>query len=119
MMWHGGLRGGIALVLALEIDAKWCNYKATIVNGTFITICVLLLVCGGSTEILLKKLQIPMGSTDYKWDALKPDALGPAQEGIIQVDRFFHSILADGEKAPESDDGVERKITLMTNHDSH
>eukprot|EP00971_Amphidinium_carterae_P219888 4365139-Amphidinium_carterae.1 len=27
MMWHAGLRGGIALVLALEIDGEWCKYK--------------------------------------------------------------------------------------------
>jgi sodium/hydrogen exchanger 8 len=53
MMWHSGLRGGIALVLALEVNAQWCPHKATIVNGTFVVICVLLFLLGGSTEIML------------------------------------------------------------------
>lgn len=56
MMWHGGLRGGIALVLALEIDAGWCKNKGTILNATFIVICVLLLLLGSTTEILLGQL---------------------------------------------------------------
>jgi len=58
MMWHSGLRGGIALVLALEVDADWCNHKATIVNGTFVVICVLLFMLGGSTELMLSVMGI-------------------------------------------------------------
>lgn len=54
MMWHAGLRGGIALVLALEVDAEWCHYKATIINTTFLIICVYLLVFGSTTEVMLK-----------------------------------------------------------------
>jgi sodium/hydrogen exchanger 8 len=70
MMWHGGLRGGIALVLALEIDAKWCHFKATILNGTFLTICFLLLVNGGTTHYLLGKLGLPIG-VEASLDCLK------------------------------------------------
>jgi len=58
MMWHGGLRGGIALVLALEINGNWCDHKATIVNGTFVVICVLLFVLGGSTSTMLNAMGI-------------------------------------------------------------
>lgn len=58
MMWHSGLRGGIALVLALEVNAQWCEHKATIVNGTFVVICVLLFLLGGSTEIMLNLMGI-------------------------------------------------------------
>merc|ERR1719420_2140554 len=50
MMWHSGLRGGIALVLALEVNAEWCDHKATIVNGTFVVICVLLNFMGIKTH---------------------------------------------------------------------
>merc|ERR1719420_728051 len=58
MMWHSGLRGGIALVLALEVNGEWCEHKATIVNGTFVVICVLLFLLGGSTEIMLNFMGI-------------------------------------------------------------
>merc|ERR1719235_1571847 len=54
MMWHSGLRGGIALVLALEVNGDWCEHKATIVNGTFVVICTCLFILGGSTEVMLK-----------------------------------------------------------------
>lgn len=58
MMWHSGLRGGIALVLALEIDATWCQHKATILNATFFIICVFLLIFGSTTEMCLQKLDM-------------------------------------------------------------
>eukprot|EP00928_Gymnodinium_smaydae_P030540 TRINITY_DN22685_c0_g4_i1.p1 TRINITY_DN22685_c0_g4~~TRINITY_DN22685_c0_g4_i1.p1 ORF type:complete len:667 (+),score=115.10 TRINITY_DN22685_c0_g4_i1:69-2069(+) len=54
MMWHGGLRGGIALVLALEVDGTWCKNKGLLIDGTFINIVVLLLVCGSTTEKVLE-----------------------------------------------------------------
>mmetsp|Transcript_69172 Transcript_69172/g.165864 ORF Transcript_69172/g.165864 Transcript_69172/m.165864 type:complete len:590 (-) Transcript_69172:49-1818(-) len=56
VMWHAGLRGGIALVLALEIDADWCTHKATIINATFSVICFTLLVFGSTTKIMLDML---------------------------------------------------------------
>jgi len=56
MMWHAGLRGGIALVLALEIDADWCSHKATIINGTFVIIACTLLFLGSTCEPVLKGL---------------------------------------------------------------
>jgi len=108
MMWHAGLRGGIALVLALEIDAKWCHYKATIVNATFITICFLLLVNGGTTQPLLNALEIPTGCNDAKWDALKPESPGAAQAGIKRLDSSLKQILA-------GDDKDDEKVTMMTN----
>lgn len=54
MMWHSGLRGGIALVLALEVNGQWCEHKAMIVNGTFVVICTCLFILGGSTEVMLR-----------------------------------------------------------------
>jgi len=109
MMWHGGLRGGIALLLALEIDGTWCKYKATIVNGTFIVICVMLLVNGGSTEFFLKTMGIKTGCTDEAWDALKPDEGGKAQDGLKRMDSTVKYMLSD----VEIDD--DEKTTLMAN----
>lgn len=57
MMWHGALRGGIALVLALEIG-PWCEHKTIIINVTFCLTCLLLLMLGGTTEMLLRKLKM-------------------------------------------------------------
>jgi len=58
MIWLGGLRGGVALVLALEIDTDWCDEetKGIIINMVFIVICALLLLCGGTTEFFLVAL---------------------------------------------------------------
>lgn len=56
MMFHGGLRGGIALVLAIELDESWCEHRGTILSGTFFVMASLLLVMGSTTEIALDKL---------------------------------------------------------------
>jgi len=55
MMWHGGLRGGIALLLALEIE-DWCKNKELFVEATFVVIVGLLLMCGSSTEAMFSLL---------------------------------------------------------------
>jgi sodium/hydrogen exchanger 8 len=64
MMWHGGLRGGIALVLALEVDATWCKNKGAILNATFFIICTLLLLLGSTTEHMLRWLGMEGGAED-------------------------------------------------------
>lgn len=56
MMWHAGLRGGIALLLALELDASWCYHKATLINATFLVICATLVLLGSTTEPVLRGL---------------------------------------------------------------
>ncbi|CAK0896313.1 unnamed protein product [Prorocentrum cordatum] len=55
MMWNGGLRGGVSLVLALELNKDWCHPKEKdpIVEGTYVIIVLLLIVCGGTTTRLL------------------------------------------------------------------
>merc|ERR1711897_49432 len=55
MLWQSGLRGGIALVLALEIG-EWCAHKDTIIDGTFVVIVALLLTCGSTTELFIELL---------------------------------------------------------------
>lgn len=68
MMWHAGLRGGIALVLCFGLG-DWVDVldgegtRAALTEATFALICVFLLVFGGSTQLCLKLLKIPMGGT--------------------------------------------------------
>jgi len=52
IMWWAGLRGGIALVLVLQIG-PWCKDKQALVNATFLVICCTLLVLGSTTEKMI------------------------------------------------------------------
>jgi NhaP-type Na+/H+ or K+/H+ antiporter len=63
MMWHAGLRGGIALVLTLQLG-HWVPWqqREQLRNATLIVIIAFLLIFGGSTHYFLKLLRIPMGS---------------------------------------------------------
>jgi len=75
MMWHAGLRGGIALVLALELgdfvdDTDGDGTKKQLVSCTLLVIIVFLLVFGGTTPFCLKFLGISMGEEfpeDFLW----------------------------------------------------
>jgi NhaP-type Na+/H+ or K+/H+ antiporter len=74
MMWHAGLRGGIALVLCLELgdwidELEGPGTRQMLRNGTFITIFFFLMVFGGSTQFFLKTLGITMGK-DHSSDVL-------------------------------------------------
>jgi len=64
MMWHAGLRGGIALVLTLElgpwVDQELPGTKNKLRNATVLVIVFFLMIFGGSTKVLLKCLDIPM-----------------------------------------------------------
>ncbi|CAJ1335681.1 unnamed protein product [Effrenium voratum] len=64
MMWHAGLRGGIALVLTLElgpwVEAEGPGTKDKLRNATVLIIVFFLLFFGGSTKVLLRLLGIPM-----------------------------------------------------------
>jgi len=66
MMWHAGLRGGVSLVLALELD-DWVDEtcgkgsKVALVNATFVLVTAYLFVFGSSTGTMLRVLNIPVG----------------------------------------------------------
>lgn len=83
MMWHAGLRGGIALVLCMQLG-PWVDVldgpetRHILQTATFFMICVFLVVFGGSTEICLRKLGISMGeasATDKLYNAEMPGSL--------------------------------------------
>ncbi|CAL1150777.1 unnamed protein product [Cladocopium goreaui] len=66
MLFHSGLRGGIGLVLSLELGAyvdedNGPGTKDSLVYATFVMICVYLVVFGGSTAFTLRSLNIPYG----------------------------------------------------------
>eukprot|EP00928_Gymnodinium_smaydae_P051131 TRINITY_DN3465_c0_g1_i1.p1 TRINITY_DN3465_c0_g1~~TRINITY_DN3465_c0_g1_i1.p1 ORF type:complete len:609 (+),score=119.25 TRINITY_DN3465_c0_g1_i1:43-1869(+) len=62
MMWHAGLRGGIAVVLVLSLG-PWVDddTKELLRNATLLLVCAFLLVFGGTTELFLRWLGIPIG----------------------------------------------------------
>jgi len=75
MMWHAGLRGGIALALAWELG-PWVDivegtvgYRNSLHSATFLIIIVFLIVFGGSTSAFLNYFEIPMGK-EYAKDHL-------------------------------------------------
>jgi len=74
MMWHGGLRGGIALALAWELG-PWVDtiegpgIRHALQTATFLVILAFLVIFGGSTSFMLKHLGIEFG-TDQPEDVL-------------------------------------------------
>jgi len=91
MMWHAGLRGGIALVLALEIDSEWCDYKKAIINTTFLIICVYLVVFGSTTELMLKRFGFSGSCAEHDGEQLP----------------------AEGEESPHPHDGHRERTSIL------
>lgn len=66
MMWHSGLRGGVSLVLVMEMG-DWVNEEADIdmkgalINATFVVVVLYLLVFGSTTGPALRCLGLPLG----------------------------------------------------------
>jgi NhaP-type Na+/H+ or K+/H+ antiporter len=106
MMWHAGLRGGIALVLALEVDASWCHYKATIINTTFLIICLYLLAFGSTTELMLRKFGFSKAPTFEEEDPTSPSfgTHGPSPTGAKS-----HSAAASPSSARSEGGKIEHK----------
>merc|ERR1712241_1417944 len=79
MMWHSGLRGGVSLVLALELGG-WVDkhdgigMKSKLVNATFVLIAVYLVVFGSTTGFFLKLFRLPMGEVASSMDLYDPTA---------------------------------------------
>lgn len=66
MMCHAGLRGGVSLVMVLEMG-DWVDEidgpgtKESLVNGTFVLIATYLFVFASTTGAALRVLKLPMG----------------------------------------------------------
>lgn len=87
MMWHAALRGGISLTLCMQLggwvdDLDGLGTRHTLQTATFWLICVFLLVFGGSTEVALKTLKIPMGEDAPRDKLYQEEVLLGAKAGI-------------------------------------
>jgi NhaP-type Na+/H+ or K+/H+ antiporter len=112
MMWHSGLRGGVSLVLALELG-DWVDNddnggegtKSKLVNATFILIVLYLGVFGGTTGICLRCLGLPLG--DQVQDGVSlyndEDRDGPAWRGLMKARRHVLVPLLVGRQCEEVD----------------
>jgi len=91
MIWHAGLRGAIALTLCMQLG-PWVDVldgpgtRHILCTATFFMICVFLLVFGGSTEILLKYLGIPMGEKTDPELLYRSEVHDAIQKGFASLD---------------------------------
>lgn len=109
MMWHAGLRGGIALALAWELG-PWVDivegkvgYRNSLHSATFLIIIVFLVVFGGSTSACLNYFKIAMGE-EYPEDHLsKSETSGLGIRGITHYldTRVFTPLLIGHEMAKQ------------------
>uniref|UniRef100_A0A7S1F7Y0 Cation/H+ exchanger transmembrane domain-containing protein n=1 Tax=Noctiluca scintillans TaxID=2966 RepID=A0A7S1F7Y0_NOCSC len=92
MMWHGGLRGAIALVLAMELG-PWVDEldgegtSAILHTATFMVIVVFLFVFGGTTQFFLNFFRIPVNV-----DA-PSDYLSRKEEGYYVGESWLNCLL--------------------------
>lgn len=111
MIWHAGLRGGIALVLSLELG-EWVDIAAPgtrkqLQSATFIMIIVFLVLFGGTTTPFLKALSIPLG-IDAPPDVLSKTGsfMGPAKGFLSWLDTTVLSpvLIGEGSSAAEEEE---------------
>jgi len=108
MMWHAGLRGGIALCLVMQIG-DWVenpedlqnpekpSRKTVLVTATFLVITLLLVIMGGTTDMMLEKLQIETGvkEEELTYDELHTAActIEPNDTLFWRVWKFHHQVV--------------------------
>merc|ERR1712232_1540420 len=118
MMWHAGLRGGIALVLTLELK-PWVNEinpmpagyqtaRETLRNATILVICTFLLIFGGTTEIFLKLLGVPLG--DEREDMTHKDGCFRQNLKKFKYTCLYPVLVGDRSKHVHMEGGVVRRI---------
>lgn len=126
MMWHAGLRGAIALALSLELG-EWVDRldgagsRHALQTATFFLICVFLLVFGGSTSTMLKRLNVETGK-DHPPDYLsKSEDLGPLRGFLKWLDTKFLSPLLIGKAHDhgKSEDEMDVEELLKQHHHHH
>lgn len=94
MMWHAGLRGGIALTLALQLN-DWCEHKAVLVTGTFIVIFCLMVLMGSTIDFMLNLCKIETGcaAEDVTYKDLHSAAQGGTGLGSSLHRRVLHPLM--------------------------
>jgi len=92
MMWHAGLRGGIALVLALELG-EWVDQEDgegthnEIVGATLLIIMAFLALFGSSTELFLKLSGVKTGQDVDVHKLFDAESAGFTVRGIRWIHR--------------------------------
>lgn len=116
MMWHAGLRGGIALALSLELG-QWVDAddgigtRRTLQTATFLLIVAFLLVFGGSTAFFLDYLKIPLNvdePADYLYNK-EPMRSGRFRSFLISIDKRVLSPLLLGQRMKGSNPNDDEK----------
>jgi sodium/hydrogen exchanger 8 len=103
MMWHAGLRGAIAMALALELgpwvdEIDGSGTRRALQSATFLILGVFLLIFGGSTAACLNYLGIPTGC-DLALDHLsKTEDMGPVRGCLKAMDKKILSPLLVGKE---------------------
>jgi len=118
MMWHAGLRGAIALVLCLELG-DWVDTvaspdtRAMLRNCTFFLIFVFLLVFGGTTEMMLRLLRIPLGK-DMPHDYLYTTSILGCTDKVFTTmnERVFEPVLIGDERLDSMVDEAEKDLEV-------
>lgn len=114
MMWHGGLRGGIALALAWELG-KWVDVvegpgtRKALQTATFLVIVAFLAVFGGSTSFCLDKLGIPCGKDEAEDTLYQTEGSGVVHEWLRRFDDKVLAPMLVGE---------ESKLSSLSDHGS-
>jgi hypothetical protein len=114
MMCHAGLRGGIALVLVLDMgtwvdDLEGDGSRDVLRNGTLVVIVCFLLIFGGSTEMFLKLLGIRLGDqVDSNELLCKKDHQGRFMRGmrLLHERIVFPMLVGDHAKQVHMHGGV-------------
>jgi len=107
MMWHAGLRGAIALTLCMQLG-PWVDVldapgtRHILQTATFLLICVFMLVFGGSTEILLEALKVPMGDESDPEKLYRTETSGATQILLANIDRNLMAPLFIGDERAEA-----------------
>jgi len=106
MMWHAGLRGGIAENLALQIgpwfdEIEGPGSKEAVRSAVFLLVCAYVVIFGGTTKLFCSWLGIPMGQENPE-DALSKTELMHTEGKVINWlhDNFFFPLLV-GRSADE------------------
>jgi len=119
MMWHAGLRGAIALALALELG-KWVDVgdgagtRRALQTATFLVICTFLVVFGGSTSACLNHLKIPVGCENVAANHLsKTEDFGNARGFLKYLDKHILAPVLIGSVHNHAPDAGEQDVEDM------
>lgn len=112
MIWHAGLRGGIAENLALQIGdwfdvAEGEGAKESVRSGVFLMVAAYVVIFGGTTKMFLSVCGITMNH-EYSEDALSKTELNHVEGAIINWlhSRVFFPMLVGTSVSAENMDNV-------------